>query len=61
MKRRMRLCRQRSKTIGITNGLSGKRDPVPGFPWPPPLLAELREIFRPRPRLVPPPEPKDAA
>jgi hypothetical protein len=40
---------------------------VPVFPWPPPILAELREIFRPRPKLVskprkpePPAPPKDA-
>ena len=31
-------------------------DPVSGFPWPPPLLAELREIFRPPFTLVKPPK-----
>ncbi len=35
---------------------------VPGFDWPPPILRELREIFRLplKPKLVEPP-PKDAA
>ncbi len=31
---------------------------VPGFDWPPPILRELREIFRPKPRLGEPPKPK---
>ena len=59
-RRKLRLCRQRSKneSDGIRLVSLSKTDPVPGFPWPPPLLAELREIFRlpPRPKLVEPPK-----
>ncbi|MGA7239437.1 MAG: hypothetical protein WBY44_27395 [Bryobacteraceae bacterium] len=36
---------------------------VPGFAWPPPVLAELREIFRLpklKPKLVEPPPKADA-
>ena len=58
VKRRMRLCRQRSENSSNTRITSGKTDAVPGFPWPPPLLAELREIFRMpvKPKPVEPPK-----
>ena len=60
VKRRMRLCRQRSGNPGNARISSGQRDAVPGFPWPPPVLAEFREVFRVPPKLtmVKPPEDK---
>ena len=61
MKRRMRLCRQRSKNESddIRAVSLGERDAVPGFPWPPPILAEFREVFRvPKLTMVKPQEDK---
>jgi hypothetical protein len=34
--------------LGVSAGASFA---VPGFPWPPPVLGELREIFRLRPKI----------
>jgi hypothetical protein len=58
MRRKARSCRQRSRGSDNNRTSLGQTDAIPGFPWPPPLLAELREIFRlpPRPKLVEPPK-----
>lgn len=58
MRRKARSCRERSANSSNTRISSGKKDAVPGFPWPPPVVEEFRAIFRPRPKLSPPPEPK---
>ena len=60
VKRRMRLCMRSKNDLSNTPVVSlGKTDAIPGFPWPPPILAEFREVFRvPKLTMVKPPEDK---
>jgi hypothetical protein len=61
MKRRARSCRPRRSREKKPLTRSMVFDTaVPGFPWPPPLLAELREIFRLPLKLVEQPPKADA-